>query len=237
MKRQHLEFVTSESRIAEMFPPVPAGECLPDWWKQQPAAFPIEKRRFPHLRLNEHATIKACPGVFDYMSLGYVIPLWADMLLEAQEEGYSYEMTYEGTKLTTFEPHAWDKFPRQPKTHSYVLKIMTPWRIVAPKGWSVMALPPWYHQDDRWSLMPGCVDVDRFSIMTFVAAWHAPIGRTELLKAGTPLIHLVPYRRDSLPLNVTADAGRWESLWGRGMDIVGTKRLALGVYRGNRKVQ
>lgn len=229
-RKAEIEFITDEPKVASMFPPQPAIRCTPEWWKKTPPYMAEEKRKFPNLRLRHDLTIKGCPGIGDYLSLGYVIPLWADMILAANGEGFQGE-TSDKSSVTRFVPAQWEFCPRREGDHAYALKIEMPWRLRTPKGWSVLAMQPWYHRETRWSVPPGVIDSDRLATINFIAVWHVPLGQAELLKAGTPLLHVIPFKRGSLPMAIKPDAVLWEDIHGLGMDAVAGARLASGAYR------
>jgi hypothetical protein len=232
-RRPSIEFVTTQQHVAEMFPPVPAARCVPEWWKKTPGFVPEEKRSFPHLRLRRDSTIKSCPGIADYLALGYILPLWADVLISARDDGFDYELTCKSNEIAVFAPHTLGPaFPRRPGDHTYVLKVTMPWKLRTPRGWSAMLLPPPYSEETRWSVMPGVVDSDRLPTINFIAEWHMPLGHAELLKAGLPLLHVIPFRRrEHLPLAVKIDQKFWDESYGIGVNAVEGSRLAPGSYR------
>jgi hypothetical protein len=41
-------------------------------------------------------------------------------------------------------------------------KIINPWKIKTPKGYSCLFVPPLNNSDDRFSIIPGIVDTDTF---------------------------------------------------------------------------
>lgn len=226
-RRAEIKFITKEPKVAAMFPPVPAIHLAPDWWKKSTVYMP--ERRFPNLRLRHDLTIKGCPGIGDYLGLGYVIPMWADLLIKATDEGFAWELS-DKTEVGRFVPRQWELFPRH-GGHEYALKIEMPWRLHTPRGWSVLALPPWYQRETRWSVLPGVVDSDRLATINFIALWHGPKEQPELIRAGTPLVHVVPFRRSVLPMTVVPSVTAWEEINGWGMDAVDGARLAPGAYR------
>lgn len=231
MAARVIEFVTDDAKVAEMFPPGPAAP--PDWYVKASAT--VEKPTFPGLRLREDVTIKGCPGVADYLGLGYTVPLWADYIVQAEPGGFAHQAAYDDQGISTFTPQQWaDVFPRRPDDHDFVLKISTPWRVVTPTGWSILLLSPWYHQELAWEVMPGLIDSDRCATLTAVILWHAPPGKPVLMRAGTPLLQVVPFLRGGLDLDITVGREEFDALAGRGIDGVSRgRRLAPGAYREN----
>lgn len=239
-KRPQVEFITAWKHVAEMFPPVPAGRSTPDWWRSTPGFLPEDKRSHPHLKLRRDATVKSCPGLQDFFGLGWVLPLWADLVITAEEQGFDYQISTSANEVGSFMPHEVGAgFPRRPGDHTHVLKITTPWQVRASRGWSLLVLPPLLHGDRPFTVMPGVVDSDRLPVMNVIAEWHSPLGHAELLKAGTPLLHIVPFRRSESPSLEVTQVGRqeWLDSFGPGLDAVEGGRLAPGAYREHARRQ
>lgn len=238
-KKPVVEFTTCHKHVAEMFPPVPASRHMPSWWKGTPAYVPEKYRRFPHLRLREDCTIKSCPGIHDYLAHGWMLPLWADIILGASENGFNYDLALKSDEVGSFSPlMLGNGFPRRAGDHTFVLKLISPWQVHASKGWSLMVLPPLYQEDQPWTVLPGIIDSDRLPVLNVIAEWHSPLGKAELMKAGTPLLHIVPFRRAEVDLKVTAvPRQEWIEAFGPGLDAVEGMRLAAGAYRENGRKQ
>lgn len=234
-RKPTIEFVTHVTEIAEYYPPV-AGHVLPDWYRKARAF--RKERRFPKLRLREDALMKACPGIQDYMGLGYTLSMWTDLLITATEEGFGFDSDMPKGLVTTFKPDQWEGCPRG-SDHAHVLKINMPWKIRTPRGWSVLLLEPWYHKEARWSVFPGLVDSDILGTVTFVAAWHLPVGETTLIRAGTPMLHIVPVRRESLALSVAVDDEAMMGLHTSSLKTTtpGGSRIAAGAYREQQRLR
>lgn len=240
MLRKHpaeIEFITPVAAVGEMFPPVPAGRMMPGWMRDMPAY--TERRRFPKFRTRAEVTMKGCPGVGDYMGLGWIVPLWADYIFSATSDGFHWESAVpkEKDNVLTFEPELIPSFPRQENEHSYVLKLGTPWMVRTPPGWSIIICAPWYHREKRFIVLPGVMESDRCHVVNMVALWNAPEGEPVLLKAGTPLLHIIPVKRSKLDLKVVVDSETNWPMIGRGIDAAYGARIATGGYRENgRKV-
>ncbi|HET7110133.1 MAG TPA: hypothetical protein VFI41_04635 [Gemmatimonadales bacterium] len=228
-----IEFVTYDERAAKMFAPKPAMSAAPEWFKKTPLG--TERRQFPKVRLRRETTIKGCPGVADYLGLGYVMLLATDYLITAVENGFncdSLPSTAGGMKpmVDVFRPDQWAHFPRREGDHNFTLKLPSPWMIRTPPGWSTMVLAPWFHQEERFTAIPGVIETDRYGVLSPILVWHCPLGETTLLKAGTPLVHLVPFRRGELTANVVFDIEKWKGMIAEA-DFVAPDRMIPGSYR------
>jgi len=227
-----VEFVTHSPRITEMFPPVAAGKAMPEWWRSQPPF--LKDRKYPNLRVRQDTTIKSCPGISDYMGLGYVLPMWADYIVTAIDGGFTWDAACP-PQVDVFQPEIWDHYPRPEGTHAWMLKIIAPWYIRTPKGWSVLLQGPAYHPSPYWTVFPGVLDSDRCPVLNLICMWHAPIGQAVLIKAGTPLFHVIPFRREKLAIDIKGDKEEFDTMTGNGVGAINNwSRLAYGAYREDR---
>jgi hypothetical protein len=78
------------------------------------------------------------------------------------------------------------------------LNFVNPWRIKVPEGYSVLFQPLMNRPDLPFWCFSGLVDCDRFATtINFPFIWTG--GDAErVLAAGTPMIELIPIRRDTL---------------------------------------
>jgi hypothetical protein len=79
-------------------------------------------------------------------------------------------------------------------------KILNPWKIKTPKGYSCLFVSPLNNADDRFSIIPGIVDTDTFpneiNFPIIINGDKYPILET-LIKKGTPYVQIIPFKRDS----------------------------------------
>ena len=79
-------------------------------------------------------------------------------------------------------------------------KILNPWKIKTPKGYSCLFVPPLNNSDDRFSIISGIVDTDVFpNEINFPIVLNGdkyPILETTI-KKGTPYVQVIPFKKDS----------------------------------------
>ena len=79
-------------------------------------------------------------------------------------------------------------------------KIINPWKIKTPKGYSCLFVPPLNNADDRFSIIPGIVDTDTFpneiNFPIIINGDKYPMLETTI-KKGTPYVQIIPFKRDS----------------------------------------
>lgn len=156
------------------------------------------------------ANIKNCPGIIDYSKTGYIIRTWQDFSIEANNTGEWFEwnaplnaddyviknINFKGVtkkEIDFFNKEIFfEHFPR-PNTLQTVLKFSTPWYVNVPKGYKVLLLPVWYDNETRFSVIPGLLDTQLSNNINVQVYWHT-LGKKEILKAGTPLVKIVPVK-------------------------------------------
>jgi hypothetical protein len=79
-------------------------------------------------------------------------------------------------------------------------KILNPWKIKTPKGYSCLFVSPLNNADDRFSIIPGIVDTDKhpleINFPIIINADKYPVLETTI-KKGTPYVQIIPFKRDS----------------------------------------
>ncbi len=166
----------------------PAKEYRPDWYNKQKTDNPSENK------------FARCPGMFDYMNHGYVIPAWTNFHIEATPDSINY--AEEGgpryVKVSPMNPALLNGVTTQStgKVPFRILKVPVPWFVSTDPGWSILLVPPFYHtpQLQHFNMYPGVIDTDAFVIVNFVFSPRYPVKVD--IKIGEPLLQVIPYRRE-----------------------------------------
>jgi hypothetical protein len=84
-------------------------------------------------------------------------------------------------------------------------KIINPWKIKTPKGYSCLFVPPLNNSDDRFSVIPAIVDTDTFpneiNFPIIINGDKYPVLETTIEK-GTPYVQIIPFKRDSWKMSL-----------------------------------
>lgn len=173
--------------------PQPANKYIPEWFKNMPVelkGFNHNFKKLPNLR-----TVKSCPSFTDVFKNGYVIPCPFDVWLHIKENGdVDWRTPDDNFKI---EIHPNDQFINHAKTNvRKVFKISNPFRIVTPKGWSVMQLPMFYHFNPDFYVPYGIIDTDRHHEINQQIFYTSKEDEI-LIKKGTPLNYLIPFKRSN----------------------------------------
>jgi len=205
MSRPKIEFFTDSEELLE-FAPIPARKALPDWFKQMPPSMelPPGNTRFPFglSKLNRlsniNATIRRCPGIISYLSEGYLIPLWADFLVQIRGQTV---YCVGSNELAQASPHSKNmQYSSMPLPDSFLqdsVKFTNPWKVRTPPGWSVLLSQPFYNFEQRFTAIPGVVDSDVYHHI-HVNTFFRKGDMDHQLKMGMPFVHILPFQRGVL---------------------------------------
>jgi len=209
MAKSNIEFFTEHEALLE-FGPVPAKRALPDWFKRMPVAkdLPASQGRFPFglsasVRLsNVNATIRRCPGLISYLSEGYLLPLWSDFLVQVRRDTVYCVGSNETAHIS---PHSKaTQYETMPLGEEFIpdsIKFTNPWKVRTPPGWSVLLSQPFYHFEERFQVLTGVVDSDVYHHIHVNTLFRRG-DADHKLNMGQPFVHIMPFQRDALELDV-----------------------------------
>lgn len=178
--------------------PKAASKYIPDWFKKVKPQMSDSRDHFG----GEMLTVKKCLPVLDSMCLGYIIPMQADCSI-VTNYNLSHMEIVGNPRLHSMEFHTVDQvggstypgFPGKP------VKFINNWVIKTAPGWSVMITSPMNHFNPDFTCFSAVVDTDRYpKQINFPAMWHTP-NFDGVIRAGTPLVQVIPFKRKSFPKN------------------------------------
>lgn len=169
--------------------PYSAKKYLPSWWTNIPNIY------------NKYPTIRRCPGIPDFFTEGYILPMWTDVrFFGINKEGdLKFSIKNEET-FNTLSGHPSEQFlshysPRiGDRDVESIVKFQSPWYVITPKGWSTLVLPLFYEFNQNFTILPGIVDTDFLHQMNHPSLFHSN-GKNFLLKTGDPLCMYIPFKR------------------------------------------
>ena len=190
--------------------PIPVKLNIPEWYK-----------KLEHSVLNR--TIKGCMPFLDTLTSGYLLKMPQDFYVRHNVDNKNikgenfkdsfqtfglHEMTqslYKGfiNLNSGLDVHPIKQLGEAPfieKNKNLPLyKILNPWKIKTPKGYSCLFVPPLNNSDDRFSIIPGIVDTDTFPLeVNFPIVINGdkyPVLETTI-KKGLPYVQIIPFKRD-----------------------------------------
>ena len=176
MKKIKLECFTADAAIHKFFPISPAKKFIPEWFKNIPPA------------VEQTATIKHCEGFNNLYSRGWVIPMWSDLLIETDKEGW-YRYQYSGT-FDSFpgsdrgaEPIDYhnstqlgNKFP----DHLH-LKLLSPWIIKEKTGVEINSICCDYFMKNSLSKNSRSYNEKNLEILNFLIEESCPLNNIKII--------------------------------------------------------
>lgn len=182
--------------------PVLAHKFYPSWWKDMPKDLPWGESSY-----RKRGTVKKCPSFVHWFSKGIIIPAWCDMTLTYNTETKAWSWTAGRNSKYFIDTHPNDQFLdhadylNKGLNAEFIFKVICPWRVITPKGWSVLQVPLFYHSEQEWSVLPGIIDTDVHHQINTQIAYYGK-GKEIFIPKGTPLVHYMPYKRTKTTLEV-----------------------------------
>ena len=226
-----IEFI---SKYADWFlHPVPVKKVMPDWYKKLDVL--INKNQ-------NMPTIRKCVPVLDAVSMGYAILAPSDLAFtkEAHETFEDGSCNYKITGTTgredliqkpnppdlnyKIEGHAQAQVAEDtfyPDEMPMALKLLNPWIIKTPPGYSCIFTPPFNTERRDIRIITGIVDTDKFlNHVNFPFAlrdWDETKNPIKIVKKGTPIALVFPFKRDDWKMEVKHETKLYEkhmNKWG-----------------------
>ena len=210
--KQSIQFKTDVKGLEQIAPVKPAKYFLPKWFKnmsdyiEMPGNYEKTKARYfdrkgEIAKKHTSGTVKRCPAIVDLITEGFIIPMWADTLvqrdmetLEFDNKNFKYGIQFHGKEQITGWNLRKTDFPEG-------VKFINPWRIYTPPGYSVMFMTPTYQFEKRFTVLPGIVEKYSYHHVNFPSIWHTT--KDAVIERGTPFIQVIPFKRDEWNLDVS----------------------------------
>jgi len=208
-KEIKVTFTDFSGAIPKEYNPIPAKKVIPDWYKDMNSYLRGKKEVFTDTEMGATpSTIKKCMPVFDALSAGYIIPLPCDIYVY-QENGIP-EFRWP-TQFSYIGKHPMSQVGEHPSSNGLPTpKFINTWIVKTPPGYSSLFIPPMHH-DNMFKILEGVVDTD-----TYHAAVEFPFQLKDtswegIVPAGTPMVQVIPFKRDSWSHEVINNAEEAES--------------------------
>lgn len=212
-----IEFFSTIDGLADAVPIIEAKDYTAKWMGAARQDY-INNLKTSTGRFNH---IFQCPGIFDLANYGYIIPMWHDVLIKTNGDPSGFSWMVPSSELTDLvahrdiigsHPSELGKYlPKKPGALSSIVKINTPWNVVAPKGVKFIMLPIAYPDSYEFESTIGILDPGYSSEINVQLWWNIRNGE-HVIKAGTPLAHLIPLSEEKYELvcrTMNARDARW----------------------------
>ena len=160
----------------------------PEWWKELSGS---------------DGSLKRCSGTSDYLATGFTIPLWAKLMIRPSLNGKNWDARFDlVTDMGDFgiESFMYSQTGECPVTRvrklqeSNYIKVINPWLIKTPPGWSSLFLPPLWDPNPNYTMLPAIVNTDYYhnAHMVMNILTDEPFE----LEAGKAIWHVIPFKRE-----------------------------------------
>lgn len=201
-----MRVITFEAATPRAYPaPEPAAKHIPEWFKKLPVSVSGNPKKDKHVvvssdgYLESHKSMKNCVPVLDYLTTGYIIPLWSDIAVEQREKELYFNWQRSMTE-ETLQFHAPQQVIGTPFAHrengAALPKLISPWRIKTTSGYSCLFFSPHYTKSNI-EILPAVVDTDKYHEVNFPFVYHREPGQQyHTLERGTPVVQVLPFKRE-----------------------------------------
>ena len=187
-KEDKIEVWSILSGLAGVIPVQKSFHFMPDWFVKTPADE------------GQTQTIKQCPAIPEFMSMGITVPLWCDLKIKINDDGVNWSTPRNQFR---FDPHTEDQFTKWVPQHAkptLVLKTHCPWRIKTPPGVLLLQLPMLWHFNPIFTVCAGVIWSEFYHEINQQMMFHNT-GEF-LLQRGTPLAQYIPIRRETFNYDI-----------------------------------
>jgi hypothetical protein len=185
--------------LAKLFPPVPCAKVIPHWYKKMDA----EVANVQKLAFANNLSVKRCVPVLDYMTSGYIIKNYTDILVKkswSDENGEELSLDFKQVgDQSPVDFHSASQMPLEINNHKKKIgKFTGVWGIETPPGYSCLFYQPEYLREERFKIFPGIVDTDQYTDpIGFPFVFNNEYKTEEyVIEAGTPIACVLPFKRE-----------------------------------------
>ena len=212
-----IEFVSLVPGLIDVYPIIPAKEYRPDWVKKAREDF-LEKNKQVITKDFHH--IYHCPGIFELFNEGFIVPMWHDIIIDTNTDrkNYRYQIPSDtlvnvmsDTPIISHHDDLAKELPYPDHSMKFVLKFNTPWRIIAPKNLRFLVLPLNYPDNFTFTSVTGILDPSFSNEINIQVFWNV-IGQTTYLKAGTPMMQIIPLSEKKYDM-ICREKTKLDELW------------------------
>jgi hypothetical protein len=162
--------------------PIPSSKGVPEWWRKE-----------SNVAEQVH-TMKRCIPILDSLTAGYLITLPVDVYKKIDDDTFYQPM--EPSFVSSHFIRQTQSYPLSDEWNPQPFKWLNPWRIKTPKGYSCLFIHPLNSGDQPFHSFSGIVDTDKHPV-TVNFPFVIKKDFNGIIPAGTPMIQVIPFKRDS----------------------------------------
>ena len=214
--------------------PYPAIQKLPTWFSNMPSY--IDGRKSVDTYNDPNSTIKRCMPFVDAMTAGYHIPLHTDVWVEnGGENNINIRWSWDDIQVVDIQKQ--EQLQKYPVPNGYyptVFKWINPWIVKTPPGWSCLFTHPMHYDDLPFKCLTAIVDTDKYpSPVNF--PFFIQKSFSELIQKGTPIIQVIPFKREHISSRFSYDYGFFKQQWKKAHTVFFDRYSKF--FRSNKKYE
>lgn len=176
-----------------------------------------KKLRESQTSIKKTTHLMQCPGIFQMFKEGYIVRAWFDFVITTNKnrDGFDWRipsdtlLNFAEADVITSHPTQVNQFiPKREKQIDNIVKIMTPYHVIAPKGVKLLFMPLPYNDHFDFESSVGILDPQDSTEINIQLHWFKDNDEI-LVKAGTPLMYMLPLTEKKLEM-VCRDATKKE---------------------------
>jgi dUTPase len=193
-------FNCEDKLTSDMYPPTPTINLLPEWYKDLP------ENNSNLLNSQNPLNVKSCLPVVDYITSGYLIINSYEISLEEKTINFQNFLNVqtmrsnENSKNILLYKNFQCPLQENGIKKTY-FKVRLDWNIKTPMGYSCLIIQPFYHKENKYTLLPSIIDTDVYDGEIFVAGY---LNSKEIISImpGDPIVQVIPFKRDSWTMKI-----------------------------------
>ena len=207
--KKKIRFTNAIDGIVESYPLIQASKLNRPWLRKPTEQFKKDYKDlksgcpFTGFRPNN---IAKCPGIKSLFDTGYILTCPYDFRAVTNGDGNTVDLNlpFQHNELgfaplsTHREEVLLKHCPAPHNTLKSILKVDGGWQVTAPDDVVFLMTNLHYTEEQRFSSVTGILDPKHSTKVISQLYWHVLDG-TEIIKAGTPLTHLIPMKRGFNP--------------------------------------
>jgi hypothetical protein len=212
-KSKKIIFYPKSEKIKQIIP-CPQVVSAPKWFKE----IPVYQKQVGSVSNDKlivengipNYTAKACMPFLDSLTTGYSFNLWCDIQVRINPDGattISWGNTDEDLSPIVSRPEP-EGFAVPNGFNSLVFSWTSAWGIKTPKGYSSLLTHPFNRTDLPFLTTTGIMDTDRWGIWG-TQPFHLQKDFEGVIEAGTPIIHIYPFKRDNWKSEINDSLTEW----------------------------
>ena len=208
MKNKVMKFIpTTRSGYLNdvLLPPTEASKKIPSWYKDLESYGGISSSLRDLGPINDrgsdgsNVSTKLCLPFLDSMISGYMYCLEQDLTIDLDNNGEPMLSWDSDLMLVDKRPHVDMALPENFYPVQFGIKMN--WYQETPEGYSLLFTHPLNRPELPFYVPSGVVDTDIWGLPLFIP-FFIKKGFSGILKRGTPIIQMIPIKRDNWKLEI-----------------------------------